>query len=176
MTMPFSLIWSQNGTLLHGGNADGSLVFPVMFSGVTSLVQQVTLNSSARVNGTFDILSGVKFYLAGDSADLAIIMGQWPNLGSAYTPARPELNGGLQISFDGTTWTTFCMGASGNVGNPNDPTTWLPLPAIAVGLGGADGILGPYDIASLSLRYLVPNSVANYQLFNISLAVDCDVV
>jgi hypothetical protein len=139
------------------------------------------LNSSANANGTFDILSGVKFYLTGATADLAIVQSQWPNLGLAFNPPRPELNGGLQISFDGTTWTTFSTvetGVSGSVGvgDQNDPTTWLLLPAISIGLSGADGTLGPYDIATMSLRCVIPDSVTNYQIFDINLAVDCDVV
>jgi len=200
MTAPFNLLWSQNGTVIHGGAVTGSLVFPVMFPGVTSQVQQITLSSSALTNGTFDILSGVKFYLTGDPTDLNTVQGftppgivpedgwpvGWPNLGNVSTVARPELDGGLQISFDGLHWdpplgATFsavqaAAPGSVGVGDQNDPTTWLLLPASAIGLNGADGILGPYDIATLYLRYVIPNSVTDYQLFDISLAIDADVV
>lgn len=193
----FSLLWSQNGTVIHGGAATSPLVFPVQFPGTTSVVQQVTLASSALTNGTFDILSGVKFYLTGDPADMNTVQGYtppisitppsggwavgWPNLGNVSTPPRPELNGGLEISFDGNSWTTFSAVQSSapgsvGVGDQNDPTTWLLLPGTAIGVGGADGILGPFDTATLYLRYVIPNSATSYQLFDIALAVDADVV
>jgi hypothetical protein len=194
---PFGLMWYQSGVLIHGGSIAGPLVFPVMFPGKTSPVQQVTLSSSAQTGGTFDVLSGVKFYLTGDPYDLNTVQGStpppqippptggwpigWPNLGNVFTPQRPEMNGGFEISFDGTSWITFSavqssVPGSVGVGDQNDPSTWVILPATAIGLNGTEGILGPYDTATLYLRYVIPNSVTDYQVFDISLVADVDVV
>ena len=181
MPIPFSLLWSQNGTLIHGGSVSKVLVYPAMFPGKTSLVQKISLTSSAQVNGTFEILNGVKFYLTGTDEDLDLVQGQWPNLGFAYNPPRSEMDGGLQISFDGNNWITFSrldphiIGSQG-IGDKDDPSTWLELPGVAIGLNGADGGLGPYDVATIYLRYVVPDSHLEYRIFDINLAVDCDVV
>lgn len=247
MSAPFNLIWSQNGSIIHGyqngAYIEGSLVFPVSFPGNITSVQQVTLQSSAQANGTLDILSGVSFYLTGDSDDLQTVLSKWPNLGNAYNPPRPEMNGGLQVSFDGSDWITFVSPGSANitaaaalgasslsvddasalcpsgqltvngqtltytgisgstitgvagivqplpvdavveqltsgasVGDPSNPSSWLGLPAIAIGTGASDGVLGPYDTATLYLRYVIPGTADEYQVFNIQLAVDCDIV
>ena len=73
MANPLDLIWSQNGSILHGLNDGafdlGSLVFPVSFPGEATDPLTVTLQSSAQVNGTFDILSNVRFYPLGDAGD-----------------------------------------------------------------------------------------------------------
>jgi len=181
MSIPFSLLWYQNGTLLHGGVVSHPLVYPAMFPGKTSPVQAITLTSSAQINGSFDILTGVKFYLTGDPDDLALIQGTWPNLGFAYNPPRAETNGGLQISFDGNNWNTFAIAdpdipASIGLGDKDHAATWLELPAEAVGINGTDGVLGPFDVATLYLRYVIPESELEYRVFNINLAVDCDIV
>ena len=76
------MIWSQNGAILHGLNAgafdSGSLVFPVSFPGETEDPLTVTLQSSAQLSATFDILSQVRFYLTGDASDLSIVQGTGP--------------------------------------------------------------------------------------------------
>lgn len=110
---PFNLIWSQNAKMVrgwqNGAYLDGSLVFPVTFPGRTSDVQKIVLRSSAQANGTFDVLKNVAFYLDGNADDLAEVQGNWPNLNTS----RPEVNGGLQISFDGVNWPTGSASASG---------------------------------------------------------------
>ncbi len=165
MNNPFNLIWSLNGSIIRGysGGAyvPGNLVFPISFSSTATSPQTVSLRSSALDNGTFDILSNVKFYLTGDPSDLSIVQGVWPNVGYLETQAQNQLNGGLQISFDGITWTTFSIiqeGLSGSVGvgDINDESTWLELPSLAVGPTGSIGTLGPFDVATLYLRYIVP--------------------
>ena len=90
----------------------------------------------------------MKFYLTGDADDLTLVQKTWPNLGFAYNPPRPELNGGFQISFDGINWTTFSikdptLTGSVGAGDQNDPTTWILLPASSIGVNGQDGTLGP---------------------------------
>jgi hypothetical protein len=197
---PFNLIWSQNGSVIHGYTSgvynEGSLVFPISFPSITSDPQKITLISSALANGTFDILSNVRFYLTGTEADLNIVQGYtptdlpipeggwpigWPNLGLVGGNNNTELNGGLQISFDGINWTTFSSvqaGAVGSVsvGDLSDYDSWVVLPAISVGLNGSDGIIGPFDTATMYLRYIIPPGADNYQLFNIALACDVDIV
>ncbi len=198
---PFNLIWSQNGSIIRGyqneAYIEGSLVFPVTFPGNITDAQTITLNSSAQADGTLDILSGVKLYLVGDPTDLNTVQGYtpsaafppptggwplgWPNLGAAFSPARPEMNGGLQISFDGNNWTTFSSvqaGAPGSigVGDQSDPSTWILLPAAAIGTGASNGIIGPYDMATIYLRYMIPATDIVFKVFDIQLAVDCDIV
>jgi hypothetical protein len=173
---PFYLIWNQNGTLLRGYQGDswvdGSLIFPINFPGKITEALQVTLQSSARANNTLETLTNVKLYLTGDPGDLAVVQGVWPYLSNSYTPARAEMNGGLEISFDGVNYTRF----TNEVGLESDPSTWITLPAISIGQSGQDGILGPFDMATLTLRYNVPAAASMFKVFNIQLAADCDVV
>jgi hypothetical protein len=189
---PFTITWEQNGSILHGYGLvetsppaeeyiEGSLIFPISFPSVTTNPIQVTLKSSALANGTFDILSNVRFYLSGDPDDLNIVQNIWPNLDFSFSPPLPELSGGLQISFDGVNWTTFSIAqpdvaGSVGVGDINDSTTWLLLPALAIGPNGSDGVLGPFDVATIYLRYVIPPGATQYQVFDVSLSIDCDVV
>lgn len=185
MSAPFNLIWSQNGSIIrgyqNGAYVEGSLVFPVTFPGKITDPLTITLRSSAQANGTLDILSGVKLYLTGNADDLATVQSSWPNLGFAYNPPRNEMNGGLQVSFDGSNWTTFSKKQSGvsgsvGVGDQADPITWILLPATAIGTGASNGVLGPYDMATMYLRYVIPATASTFKVFNISVAVDCDIV
>jgi hypothetical protein len=202
MSIPFNLLWSQNGSLIHGyannKYVEGGLVFPISFPSITCAPQKVNLTSSALANGTLDILSNIKFYLTGDMTDLNTVQGYtppsnlldppeggwpigWPNIGFQHTPSLPQLNGGLQISFDNINWITFAskqIGAPGSVsvGDMNDASSWLLMPGIAVGEGGTDGLLEPFDTATFYLRYIIPPGDTTYKLFNISLALDCDII
>jgi hypothetical protein len=172
-------VWSQNGTKLRGlaTNApvtwlDGELVFPIAFPGSPSVTEVITLQSSASEQGSLETFKNVKLYLTGDPADIAVVQGLWPTLGNAYTPARPEMNGGLEISFDGSTFTRF----SNSVGLESDPSTWITLPAISIGQNGADGVLGAYDTAAMYVRYAVPSVASVYKTFNLQLAADADII
>ena len=192
MSMPFNLLWKQNGLVIrgyqNGADVNGPLVFPVGFPTKTSGPLNITLQSSAQANNTLDILSNVKLYLTGNSEDLGIIQGMgqsstlgWPNLGFAFDPPRSWMNGGLQISFDGINWTTFSSVQSNapgsvGVGDQTDPTTWLLIPAIAMGVSGTDGTIGPFDIANIYLQYVVPSTANNYEIPIIYLTVDADIV
>lgn len=173
---PTYLVWTQNGVLLRGYQngawVDGNLAFPVGFPGQQNTTQTVVLSSSAGSEGTLETLNNVRLYLTGDLGDLAIVQGLWPALGDAYSPPRPEMNGGFDISFDGSNYIRF----STLVGLASDPTTWLTVPAVAIGQNGADGVLGPYSTATMFLRYVIPPTVTTYKTFNIQLAVDMDIV
>ena len=173
---PSYFVWSQNGTMLrgyvNGSWVPGNLVFPVGFPGTVSTPQVFTLQSSASTQGSLETFQNVRFYLTGDPEDLAIVQGLWPTLGNAYNPVRTDLNGGFDISFDGSNYTRF----SNTVGLKSDPSTWLTLPAIAIGQNGSNGVLGAYDTAQIFVRFTIP-SVANlFKILNVQLAVDADII
>lgn len=173
------LIWSKNGTRLRGLASsnpdvwlDGNLTFPIAFPGAPSATEVITLQTSSAAEGTLETFKNIRLYLTGDPADIAVVQGLWPTFGDAYTPARPEMNGGFEVSFDGSNYIRF----SNQVGWEDDPTTWITLPATAIGLNGADGTLGPYDTARMYVRYVIPSVASVYKTFNIQLAADVDIV
>jgi hypothetical protein len=178
MASSFYLIWEQPDITLRGyaattGWVDGGLSFPVCFPQRYSEAKIVTLRSSARDSGTLETLKSVKFYLTGNATDLIQVQETWPYYGSSFSPNRVELNGGFEISFDeGRTYTRF----SKTAGYASDPSTWISLPASAVGLNGIAGQLGPYDRARIYMRYRVPQQATNYKLLDVRLAVDFDIV
>jgi hypothetical protein len=173
---PSYLTWSQDGVMVQGYQdgewVNSGLVFPVGFPGTQSVTSTITLASSAAAEGTLETFQNVRLYLAGDPDDIAMIQETWPTYGNAYNPARPELNGGLQISFDGVTYTTF----SETVGNQADPSTWILLPSIAMGQGTTDGVLAPYDVAQFYIQFLIPSLADVFQTYNIQLAADVDII
>lgn len=169
------MVWEQSdGTVLHGLDAgafvDGGLSFPIGFAGRVTAPQAVTLRSSARDTATYETVSGVRFYLSG--SDLSLVQETWPYYGDAFTPARPELNGGFELSFDGgTIWNRF----SREVGYKTAITTGLWLPAIAIGATGLDATLGPFDLAHMLLRFQIPAQDTVFKKLDIQLNVDCDI-
>jgi hypothetical protein len=121
----------------------------------------VRMSSSSHDLQTFDTFRNVKLYLTGDPNQIATVQGLWPTQG-----------GGLFISYDGgKTYTPFTT----TYGYEADPTTWVLLPAVAVGLGGLNGILGPFDSANLVLKYVIPEQADQYQIYDIQLTADFDV-
>jgi hypothetical protein len=175
MVTPFYLIWQRDDLLLRGRTnqtwVDGQATFPISFPGRKTEALPLTLRSSARDSHTFETLKSVQFYLTG--TDVPIVQEEWPTLGDAFTPVRPELSGGFEVSFDrGRSWTRF----SSTVGHASDPATWVSLPALAVGLNGVTGQLGPFDQAHLLVRYVIPPQAADFKIFDIQLAVDFDIV
>lgn len=160
------LIWDQGTGVLVG---QVNLVFQenaaiqgITFPNNQTIPVNITLASSARDLQTFDIFTNVRLYLTGDSTQIATIQGVWPTQG-----------GGLFISYDGgRTFVPFTT----TYGYEADPTTWVLLPAAAVGLNGMDGILGPFDSANLVLKYVIPEQATQYQIYNIALTADFDVL
>ena len=161
------LIWSQNGTLLRGWDSlagvwcDGQVNQGVCFPGQVTKAQPIELTSSAR-NGTLEILSNLKLYLAGDVMDISIMQEIYPGLG-----------GGVEISFNrGLTYQTF----STTYGYEADPATWVLLPKEAVGLLGVDGVLQPFESARLLVRYRIPANVEQFRAYSLRLEADFNVL
>jgi hypothetical protein len=174
MANPFYLIWQQNGQLLRGYQngewVEGQLTFPIAFPGVTTDPQIITLQTSAAANQTYETLVDVGFYLVG--SDVAMVQGQWPYLGDTYTPPQAQLNGGFEISFDGgNTWTLF----TNTAGVANQPSTWIPLVATAIGSNGVNGQLGAFDVATLNVRYVIPPQVNLTKVLDVQLAAGFDI-
>ena len=169
------LIWSKNGVVL------ASLPLPIGFPGVMGEAQILTLTSSALSDGSLQNLTGVKFYLAGDPDQIDVLLSVWPYFGSqpGAIPS-PGLNGGVEVSFDsGVSFQRLCRAQFGNpgLGDPADPTTWIPLPLYAVSpTAAADGELGAFSSAQLILRYNVPALATQYQVFTVRLEAAFDVV
>lgn len=163
--MPFQLIWSD-----VSNNVLTSSFFPVSFPGTSSPPLQLQVRSNAIDLGTFETLTGVKFYLTGNASDINIVQNIWTTLGSS---TRPELNGGVDISFDfGTTFTRFDI----NNGVQSNPSTWISLPAEAVGQQGSDNTLGPFDTAHLLIRIVVPPGATQFKKLDIKLALGFDII
>ena len=180
----FSLLWSQNGTLIQGVNPAGIGATPqsnmiegvvnegIIFPGQTTLAQAITVTSSALYDGLDETLTNVKFYLDGDPASLVIIQGLWPTQG-----------GGMQISFDqGLTYLTFLQGPSG-LGDKNYPATWITsqetLVTVVSGIPvdlSAPGIIYATESLNLLLRMVVPAQATQYQVYLPTLQCDFDII
>jgi hypothetical protein len=165
MSIPFQLIWSD-----VSNNILTKTWFPIGFPGTSSTPIQLQVRSNAADIGTFETLTGVKFYLTGNAVDVSTVQTIWPSIGGTD---RPELNGGLDISFDfGRSYTRFDV----NNGLQSNPNTWISLPAEAVGLQGADGTLGAFDTAHLLIRIVVPPGAIQFKKLDIRLALDFDII
>lgn len=165
MSTPFQLIWSDvsNNILTTSG-------FPIGFPGTSSQAQQLQVKSNASSLQTFETLKNVALFLTGDAADVNVVQNIWPFLGGI---SKPELNGGYDISFDfGRTYVRF----DSTHGLEADPNTWINLPAESIGSQGADGTLGAFDTAHLLVRVVVPPGAIQFQLLNVSLGIDFDVI
>jgi hypothetical protein len=160
--MAFGLVWKYLDAPVT------AVASPVSFPGTITPPQAVQLRSSAIDTQTFESLSRVQFYLRGP--DAAEVQRAWPYAGD---PTRQsELDGGFEISFDGgNRWIRFNL----QTGLQSDPSTWITLPAFAVGEQGQDGLLSPYDIAHLSLRYVIPPSGSINKVYDVVLAASFDI-
>jgi hypothetical protein len=165
MPTPFKLIWSDiSNNVLSAG------FFPVAFPGIVNQPQQLQVKSNAAELQTYNTLIHVKLFITGDPGDVNIVQNIWPTLGG---PTKPELNGGVDISFDfGRTYIRF----DPNHGVESKPNTWIPLPVEAVGTTGADQTIGAFDVAHLIIRYIIPPVANQYKKLNIQLALDFDIL
>ncbi len=164
-TPQFYLVWTQ-GTSVLIGDVNGvfqqnEAVQGISFPNNSTIPLNVRMASCAREIQSFDTLINVRLYLTGDPTEIATVQTIWPPLG-----------GGLFISYDGgKTYTPFTT----TYGYVNDPTTWVLLPATAIGLNGVQGTLGPFDSANFILKYVIPEQATQYQIYDISLTADFDV-
>ena len=165
MSTPFQLIWTD-----VSNNVLGADWFPIGFPGTTSTPLQIQVKSNAAALQTYEILQNVKFFLTGDSNDVNTVQNIWPGLGG---PSRPDLNGGYEISFDfGRTYVRF----DSTVGVEANASKLLPLPVEAVGAQGLDETLGPFDVAHLILRVVVPPGATQYKALDVRLGMDFDII
>lgn len=162
---PFQLVWSD-----VSNNILTSQWFPIAFPATTSQPRQLQVRSNAAALQTFETLTGVKFYLTGDPTDVNTVQNIWPSLGGVD---KPELNGGIEISFDfGRTYIRLDL----THGLESDPSTWIDLPVEAVGTQGAAKTLGAFDTAHLIVRYIVPPGAIQFKQLDIRLALDFDII
>lgn len=175
--MSFYLQWLHNNQLVQGfdpanGFTPGQLVFPVAFPGQFSDPLSVFLSTTAMQSQTFETLKNVQLYLEGDDEDIEVVQQNWPYLGLGYSPRRKDLEGGLEISFDGgRSYTRFSV----DQGYRSDPNSWITVPAVSIGYGASDGVLTAFDRASFLVRMVVPPHAKDTRLFNLRLEVSCDV-
>jgi hypothetical protein len=151
----FTLVWQQNDAIVRDSTINGSVAFPVGFPGTTSKPLRLAVRSSALDAGTFESLKNVKIYLTG--TDVELVQNTWPTLGGL---SRPEISGGLEISFDGgRTYQRFSL----TVGLESDPGTWLSLPKEAIGSYGLDETARCFRCGSLNGTFCDPTGCKRVQ-------------
>lgn len=158
------LVWTQgNGVLIGRVNLvfqENEAIQGISFPNNETIPVNVRMASSAHDLHTFDTLRNVKLFLTGPANQIATVQGVWPTQG-----------GGLFISYDGgRSYTPF----STSYGYEADPSTWVLLPATSIGLGGQDGILGPFDSANFVLKYIIPEQATQFQVYDVALTADFD--
>lgn len=165
MPAPFQLIWSD-----VSNNVLTSTWFPIAFPATTSKPQQLQVKSNASALLTFETLTGVKLFLTGDLDDVNTVQNIWTSFGDVN---KPELNGGVEISFDfGRTYTRF----DSTHGLESDPSTWIALPVESVGTQGAAETIGAFDSAHFVVRYIIPPGATQYKKLDVRLALDFDII
>lgn len=166
MTTPgFFIEWDQGLTVLiglvNGVFQQTEAVAGISFPGYTTIPIQVTMASSGRSLRTFDTLINTKLYLTGNPAEIETVQVTWPSMG-----------GGLYISYNGgKTYTPFTT----TYGYQSDPSTWPLIPAEAIGLNGADGVLSFLQSANFVMKFIIPVKATQYQIYDIALTCDFDV-
>lgn len=168
--MSYYVNWIQNGKVLVGNNGVGwvndKLIYPISFPSSVTDPQNISLQSSSLISNKNYVLKNVYLYLIGEDANT--IQNIWPYLGGS---TRPELNGGLEISFDGINWTRF----NHTTGLKSARNTWLLLSSESTG-NAQDGVLGPLDVANLMIRYIIPYEITLYKVLDVSLGINFEVV
>lgn len=162
---PFLILWKD-----EFDNPVTQAIFPIGFPGTSSLPQQLQVQSNSATLGTFETLMGVKFFLTGDAEDINTVQNIWPFLGGSV---NPQLSGGVDISFDfGQTFTRF----DSNHGVEGNPSTWVLLPAEAVGIQGVAGVIGAFDLAHFIIRYVIPPEATQFGKLNVLISMGFDII
>lgn len=162
------LVWTHNGQVLTG-----PIFFAINYPGHTTESIVLKVGTNAQATKTFNTLRDVKIYLTGDVSSVQLVQQIWPLLGESFSPARPDINGGLDISFDnGQTYTRF----NPIIGNETLSSTWITLPAEAIGLDGSDGTITPFDTATMLIRLVIPPVSIDYKKLSLSIGLDFDVL
>jgi hypothetical protein len=165
MSTPFQIIWSD-----EFNNVLTSESFAICFPGVTSQAKNIQVTTNATTLQTFETLVDVAFFLTGDTNDINTVQNIWPTLGGS---SNLQFNGGIDISFDGgQTFTRF----DSTHGVKATPSTWIPLPSEAIGLGAIDQTLGAFDTAHFIVRYIIPPGATQFGKLNISLSLGFDII
>jgi hypothetical protein len=157
--------------------ADETLAHGVLHPAGVSDVQVVVLENPARfrrlieesrfgrVRAPLEKVTDIKLYLSAEQDVLERLLVIWPSL-----------NAGVEVSMDhGITWHRF----STTCGNPEDPSTWLPLAAAAVNEGAVAGELGPFppfDRATLMIRLRTPMEAPYLGDYSFQLEANCTVL
>lgn len=165
MSKPFAIVWTD-----EFNNVLTTEAFAISFPATTSQPQQIQVASNAASLQTYETLIDVAFFLTGDPDDINIIQSIWPTIGG---DSNTQLNGGAEISFDsGQTFIRFDV----SHGKKEDSTTWIPLPAAAIGFGAVEQTLGPFDRGHLIFRYVIPPGATQFKKFNITLSMGFDIL
>jgi hypothetical protein len=151
MSNPFHLIWGGPSGDLHGYDDSGAwqdlpLTYGIQTAGDTPPLRTITLTGSGLRGRTYETLNNTALSLDGDAATLA------------------RLDGCLSLSFDG-----------GHTYRPLTPA-WLLIPASAMGPGGVDGRIGPFETATMTVKLRLPADFTAAAPLTFRIAVDCDVV
>lgn len=175
--LPLSFAWKNEAGDVSYQSMDLStalwqstdLVHGVLYSNQVSAPQTLILQNMAQdrrlalsaQDGTIlpraETLSNVRLYLTiGDAETKTALLEDWPGQG-----------GGVQLSFDrGSSWMTVSSAA----GNPDDPSTWIPLPA------GEIGPFPPDNRAVIQVRLNIPPRITFYGPYLFGLCADVTVL
>lgn len=175
--------------VVHSATEDGYLITPPITPDHYTESRIIELTTSAVMTGVMERLEKVRLYVTGNPDDVATVMSVWPFLGRQQgQPRRDELNGGLEISYDGgRTWQRFKYAANNadpdypNYGNEadalgTDNTKWATIPVVALGLGATSGVLDPFTTARFLLRWKIPPGADQFHVFDVTLEAAFEIV
>lgn len=183
----FNLIWKESGNLVRQAGKDDQLVWAPSAPGVIGEPRIIEVSASGL--NISERLEKVRLYVTGNPADVNTVMSVWPFLGrQPGQPRRDELNGGLEVSFDGgRTWQRFKYAAGNSDPDyPNygyeadalgtDPARWATLPSVAIGLTASDGVLRNFDTGRFLLRWKIPAGANQFHIFAVTVEAAYDIV
>lgn len=163
--------WSKNEFVVR--DLAGGVLQPDSYSEVFTVVMQnpaqerrmeAVARDGQQATGIPEKFVSVKLYLdAEDDALVDMLVHDWP-----------AHDAGVELSFDqGVTWRRIDQAW----GNPLDPSTWIPLPAVVAGApAGELGAFPPFNRCLIQLRIKTPAHSASFGMFKFELAVDFDVL